>query len=159
MTETAPDQLSADLTFHLNNERSSLRAFLLLLEKEQQALLTQDNELLLSLAEEKNQATHKLIELSNLRRRSINQRAADTDTTSWIEKNAPGCLNVWKEVRELAKQAHQFNQTNGEVIQLKLRSNQKALTVLLGANENAAGLYGRDGQPNLPVGGRTLGSG
>ena len=159
MTETASGQLSADLTFHLKNESSSLRAFISLLEKEQQALLTQDNELLLTLADEKNQATHKLIELSNLRRRSINLTAANTDTTAWIEKNAPGCLNAWKELRELAKQAHQLNQTNGEVIQLKLRSNQKALTVLLGANENAAGLYGRDGQPNLPVAGRTLGNG
>ena len=159
MTVSASDQLSSDLTFHLNNEIGSLRAFIMLLEKEQQALLSQDNELLLTLAEEKNQATHKLIELSNLRRRSINLTAANTNTTDWIEKNAPGCISIWKEVRELAKQAHQFNQTNGEVIQLKLRSNQKALTVLLGANENAAGLYGRDGQPNLPVGGRTLGSG
>jgi len=159
LTGFASDRLSTDLTFHLNNEISSLRAFLLLLEKEQQALLTQDSELLLTLADEKNQATHKLIELSNLRRRSINLNAVNTDTTAWLEKNAPSCLSAWKEVRELAKQAHQFNQINGEVIQLKLRSNQKALTVLLGANENAAGLYGRDGQPNLPVAGRTLGSG
>jgi len=30
---------------------------------------------------------------------------------------------------------------------------------LLGAAQNTTALYGRDGQPSLPVSGRTLGSG
>jgi flagella synthesis protein FlgN len=51
-----------------------------------------------------------------------------------------------------------LNQTNGELIQIKLRYNQQALGVLYGAVQSAAGLYGADGQPNLPSGSRTLGS-
>jgi flagella synthesis protein FlgN len=158
LTDTPSDHLSAELTIHLKNESGVLRAFITLLEKEQQALLLPDSDLLLTLAEEKTQATHKLADLSNLRRRNLNLKADSLDTTAWIEKNAPESLSAWKEVRELATRAHQLNQTNGEVIQLKLRSNQKALTVLLGASENAAGLYGRDGQTNLPISGRTLGN-
>ena len=151
--------ISADLHFHLKNERDSLRAFISLLEQEQQALLTQDSELLILLAEEKNLATQKLIELSNLRRASLSSTSSSSDTTSWIAKFAPHCCDLWAEIREQARLAHELNQTNGEVIQLKLRSNQKALTALIGASENAAGLYGKDGQPNLPSVGRTLGSG
>lgn len=157
MTDNASAPTTVDIAPHLKNERDALRAFQTLLENEQQALLTQDSEQLLSLAEAKTQATHKLAELSNLRRQYIG--STTLDTTQWIQKNVPSCRDLWNEIRELAARAHQLNQINGEVIQLKLRSNQKALTALLGAAQNAAGLYGRDGHPNLPIAGRTLGSG
>jgi flagella synthesis protein FlgN len=142
----------------LKNESDALRAFIALLENEQQALLTQDSEQLLTLAEAKTQAVNKLTELSNIRRRQMNINAESLDTVTWIQKNAPSCRGLWDEIREMASRAHHINQTNGEVVQLKLRSNQKALTVLLGTTQSAAGLYGRDGQPNLPVAGRMLGS-
>ena len=159
MTDRETDHKVANLIPHLNSERDVLRSFIALLENEQQALLSQDSEQLLVLAEAKTQATNKLAELSNIRRRQLNLNAANLDTSAWIQKNAPSCRAVWDEIRQLAKRAHHLNQTNGEVIQLKLRSNQQALTVLLGASQNAAGLYGRDGQPSLPIAGRTLGSG
>lgn len=159
MTDSTSDFISAELPSHLKNESSALRAFVELLKKEQEALLIQDSDLLLALAEEKTLATQKIVELSNRRRQSLTFKASNLDTTEWIENNAPGCRSAWAEIRELAARAHQINQTNGEVIQLRLRSNQKALTILLSATENAAGLYGRDGQPNLPISGRTLGSG
>lgn len=157
MSDNASAPITVDIAPHLKNERDALRTFLTLLENEQQALLTQDSEQLLSLAEAKTQATHKLTELSRLRRQQLN--SATLDTTQWIQQNAPSCRDIWDEIRELAARAHQLNQINGEVIQLKLRSNQKALTALLGATQNAAGLYGKDGHPNLPIAGRTLGSG
>jgi flagellar biosynthesis/type III secretory pathway chaperone len=51
-----------------------------------------------------------------------------------------------------------MNHTNGELIQIKMRYNTQALAVLVGATQHAAGLYGPDGQTNLPSTGRTLGS-
>jgi flagellar biosynthesis/type III secretory pathway chaperone len=81
------------------------------------------------------------------------------ETSAWVQQYAPSCHAIWDEIRELAARAHHLNHTNGEVIQLKLRSNQQTLTALMGAAQNATGLYGRDGQPSLPVSGRTLGSG
>lgn len=148
-----------DFTSRLNNEREALRAFVSLLEKEQQALLGQGTEDLLALAEAKTMSARKLTEIANTRHQYLSSKAENLDTAAWILKNAPASRAVWDEVRELAARAHHLNQTNGEVIQLKLRSNQQALTALLGAAQSTAGLYGRDGQPSLPTSGRTLGSG
>jgi flagella synthesis protein FlgN len=146
------------LASQLKVENDALRTFITLLEREQQILLSQDSEALLSLAESKSNAAIKLTEIANTRRQQLNLTAANSDMTNWIQKFAPDVRVVWDEILELAARAHHLNQTNGEVIQLKLRSNQKALTVLLGAAQDAAGLYGRDGHPNLPVSGRTLGN-
>ena len=160
MIDNTPDHLAVNFSSHLTSERDALRAFITLLENEQQALLTQDSEQLLNLAEAKTQATNNLIALSNTRRRLINPNAENLDTSAWILKNAPSCHDIWNEIRELATRAHNLNKINGDVIQLKLRSNQQALTALLSASENIAGLYGRDGQPSMPIVGigRTLGS-
>lgn len=155
---TAASQV-ANFSSRLNDERDALRAFVVLLEKEQQALLSQGIELLLPLAEAKTQSAHKLAEIANARRQFLNSNTQNLDTAAWILKHAPASRAVWDEVRELAARAHHLNKTNGEVIQLKLRSNQQALTALLGAAKSTAGLYGRDGQPSLPTSGRTLGSG
>ncbi len=154
-----PTAQPADFPTQLNTERDALHAFVLLLEKEQQALLQQDNEQLLMLADAKIQSANKLAMIANTRRQFLGSNSANSDTATWIQKHAPACKAVWEEVRTLAERAHHLNQTNGEVIQLKLRSNQQALSTLLGATQSAAGLYGRDGQPNIPVTGRILGSG
>jgi flagella synthesis protein FlgN len=148
----------SSLVSQLKVEGDALRAFIILLEKEQLVLLSQDNEALLTLAEAKSQAAIKLTEIANTRRRQLNLDDANSAMTNWIQKFAPDIRGNWDEILELAARAHHLNQTNGEVIQLKLRSNQKALSVLLGAAQDAAGLYGRDGQPNLPISGRTLGN-
>lgn len=149
----------ADFSSQLTEERAALRAFVVLLEKEQQTLLNQSVEELQALAEAKTLSALKLTEMANARRNFIRSKAPDLDTSAWILKFAPSCRAIWNDIRELAAKAHQLNQTNGEVIQLKLRSNQQALSALLGAAKSAAGLYGRDGQPSLPTSGRTLGSG
>lgn len=149
----------ADFASRLTEERAALRAFVVLLEKEQQTLLNQSVEELQALAEAKTLSALKLTEIANARRNFIYSKAPDLDTAAWILKFAPSCRAIWNDIRELAAKAHQLNQTNGEVIQLKLRSNQQALSALLGAAKSAAGLYGRDGQPSLPTSGRTLGSG
>lgn len=136
-----------------------MRAFVALLQKEQETLLNQDSEQLLVIAESKTQAANKLAEIANARRQYLKSNFTRLDTLAWLLQFAPSSRPVWDEIRELAAQAHHLNQTNGEVIQLKLRSNQQALSTLLGATKSAAGLYGRDGQPSLPVSGRILGSG
>lgn len=159
MINSIPASQTADFSSRLNEERAALRAFVVLLEKEQQTLLNQSVEQLQALAEAKTLSALKLTEMANARRRYISSTSPDLDTAAWILKHAPSCRAIWDDIRELAVQAHQLNQTNGEVIQLKLRSNQQALTTLLGAAKSAAGLYGRDGQPSIPTTGRTLGSG
>jgi len=150
---------ATELPARLTDERDALRAFVTLLEKEQHALINQDNDQLLALAEAKTQASNKLADLINTRRNFLDAQAVGEEVAAWISKQVPACRPIWDEIRELAGRAHQMNQINGEVIQLKLRSNQQALTALLGAAKNTStGLYGRDGQPNLTVSGRTLGN-
>lgn len=147
-----------DLASQLNDECEALRAFIVLLEKEQQALLQQDNDQLLALAEAKTQSANKLAAIAHARRTRMGPPNANLDTSAWIMQHAPASRAAWDEVRELAARAHQLNQTNGEVIQLKLRSNQQALTALMGAAQNVASVYGRDGHPSLLTSGRVLGS-
>lgn len=136
-----------------------MRNFIALLEKEQQALLNQDAEQLLPIAETKTAFANKLSKIGNARHQHLSSIDPDLEAAAWILKHAPSARPAWDELRKLAAQAHHINQTNGEVIQLKLRSNQQALGALLGAAKSTASLYGKDGQRSIAVSGRTLGSG
>lgn len=140
----------------LNDECAALRAFVVLLEDEQRTLLGQHSEELQPLAEAKTQLADKIAALAATRRGFLPQ--GTRDTVEWLRKNAPQGLPTWQEARRLAAQAHSLNKTNGELIQIKLRYNQQALAALAGAAQNAAGLYGADGQASLPSTTRTLGS-
>lgn len=84
----------------------------------------------------------------------------NTETiTSWLRAHSSDGLPLWQDITALSQRAKQLNQINGELIQMKLRRNQQALTVLSNA-VNKAGVYGRNGQPDFsPGSGRSLGSG
>jgi flagella synthesis protein FlgN len=140
----------------LNDECATLRAFVVLLDDEQRILLGQNTEELLPLAETKISLASKIASLSAARRLYLPQDTRKTE--EWIKQHVPQGLPKWHEARQLAAHVQRLNQTNGELIQIKLRYNQQALGVLYGAAQSAAGLYGADGQPHLPSGSRTLGS-
>lgn len=156
MTATPANSIAAEFLSSLNDECTTLRAFVVLLEDEQRILLGQRSEELLHLAEAKIQLANKISTLTTARQRLIPQ--GTQDMVEWLKQNAPQALPVWQEARQLASHVQNLNQTNGELIQIKLRYNQQALGVLFGATQNAAGLYGADGQPNQVSGSRTLGS-
>ncbi len=156
MTDKPANKTTAEILSNLNDECTSLRAFVVLLEDEQRILLGQHTEELLPLAEAKIQLTNKIATLSAARQRSLPEGARDM--LEWLKRNAPQGIPKWHETRQLATHVQNLNQTNGELIQIKLRYNQQALGVLYGAAQSTAGLYGADGQPNLPSGSRTLGS-
>lgn len=151
------DKATTDFLAGLNDECAALRAFVVLLEDEQRTLLGQHAEELQPLAEAKTRLADKIAALAATRRNILPQ--GTRDTVDWLKKNAPQGLPVWHEARKLAAQAHSLNQTNGELIQIKLRYNQQAIAALAGAAQDAsAGLYGADGQASLPNTTRTLGS-
>jgi len=156
LTDTRTPPSPTEFLSNLNDECAALSAFVVLLEDEQRTLLGQHSEALLQLAEAKIQLTNKITTLSEARRRFLPE--GTRDTVEWLKKNAPQGLPKWHEARQLAAHAHRLNQTNGELIQIKLRYNQQALGVLFGAAQSAAGLYGADGQTSLPSSSRTLGS-
>lgn len=156
MTDKPAPVSATEFLSSLNDECATLRAFVVLLEDEQRTLLGQHAEELLPLAETKIQLANKISTLSTARRRYLPEGARETE--EWIKKHVPQGLQIWHEARQLAVHVQRLNQTNGELIQIKLRYNQQALGVLYSAAQSAAGLYGADGQPNQPSTSRTLGS-
>jgi flagella synthesis protein FlgN len=156
LTDQQTNATATEFLSNLNDEYTALRAFVVLLEDEQRILLSQNSEELLSLAEAKIQLANKIAALSEARQRFLPE--ITRDMLEWLKRNAPQGLPIWHEARQLAANAHRLNQTNGELIQIKLRYNQQALGALYGAAQSVAGLYGADGQPNLPTSSRTLGS-
>lgn len=142
----------------LNKELAELRKFVELLATEQQALLNNDTDSLLTLSENKTQTTNQLIEMRNVRRAALLTNTSDS-MESWVAKQAAQHQKLWAEIITLAAQAQNLNTTNGELIQSRMRNNQQALGVLYNSSSNAAGIYGPDGQANIANAGRHLGSG
>jgi flagella synthesis protein FlgN len=156
LTAKSANVQTAELLSNLNDECTALRTFVVLLEDEQRVLLGQHTEELLPLADAKIQLTNKISALSAARQRFLPE--GTDNMADWLKRNIPQGLPAWQEARQLAAHVQRLNQTNGELIQIKLRYNQQALGVLYGAAQSTAGLYGANGQPNLPSGSRTLGS-
>jgi len=146
----------------LTSERAALLSFLDLLTREQALLVEDHTDQLLELAEQKSTSAINLNGLAEARRgllrKNIPELSVET-IRAWLTQHSPQGLAIWQEIRTLAERAQQLNQTNGELIQMKLRHNQQSLAVLNGA-VNKASLYGPDGQPSFtPGSGRSLGSG
>lgn len=153
---------SPSLLTALNAERAALSGFIALLKREQGMLTENSTDQLIELSEQKSNAALQLSQLGDARRALLQNNIPQLNLTTiqaWLEKHSPAALTIWREVLALAEQAHQLNNINGELIQMKQRHNQQALLVLSNA-VNKANLYGPNGQPNFsPGSGRSLGSG
>jgi flagella synthesis protein FlgN len=147
---------TTDILSKLNDECIKFRAFVVLLEDEQKALLGPHPEDLFPLAEAKTRLAENLSAIARERQQLLQDQTRDM--AEWLNRHAPKGITLWQEIRQLAVHAQQLNQTNGELIQIKLRFNQQALNVLYSATQSAAGLYGPNGQTSLPSSGRILGS-
>jgi flagella synthesis protein FlgN len=152
-----PQLLSA-----LTAERAALLSFVALLEREQGMLVENLTDQLLELSEKKSASAINLNELAETRRALMRKNIPQLDAKAirtWLGTHSPQGLAVWEEILVLAERAQSLNQTNGELIQTKLRRNQQSLAVLSSA-VNKANLYGPDGQTSFsPGSGRSLGSG
>lgn len=152
---------SSQLLTALNAERAALLNFVALLGREQSMLVENHVDHLIELSEQKSNGVLALNTLTETRRalllKDIPESGADA-IRAWLSINSPASLTVWQEVIALAERAQQLNNTNGELIQIKLRHNQQSLAVLNNA-VNKTSLYGRDGQHSFsPGSGRSLGS-
>lgn len=146
-----------EIKTRLAAERSALQAFVGLLEREQQILLSPDTEPLLDLSREKTHAAETLTALVAQRAQYLG--TAPVKVEAWLRSHAANALDAWQAIRQLGAQAQQMNKTNGELIQVRMRYNQQAMQALLGASQQTAGLYDPKGKTHLPGSGRTLGSG
>jgi flagella synthesis protein FlgN len=158
MTHPAGPQLLAALS----EELLAVREFVELLHREQHLLIENQTDLLLALADQKSAQAIHLNQLAATRRDLLLKQIPELSQASiaqWLGANSKEGLTIWHELRTLAEQSRDLNNTNGEVIQIKLRHIQQTLTALGGAVRHA-NLYGPDGQPSFSTGsGRSLGNG
>lgn len=152
---TAP----APLLNLLLEEAGQLRGFLVLLEKEQQALVAGDVDRLLPLAAEKNDVFGRLARLGEARTTMLAEAGlagGRQGMEAWLARQ-PEARPAWEALLTLASRASDLNRSNGKLIATRLAHNQQALATLLAA-ANQAALYGPDGQARPVGGGRSLGS-
>lgn len=147
----------------LDEEAARLRDFLVLLDKEQQALALGDIDRLLPLSAEKTELCTVLAQLGEARAKALAAAGLPPGRpgmAAWIERQpeSGGARRHWQALLAMADKAKALNQTNGTLIATRLAGNQQALAVLMAA-ANQASLYGPDGQAQSPGSGRLLGSG
>ncbi len=147
----------ADIATCLQLELAAAGVFLEILQKEQEALIEGKIERLEALTSDKTQMVGQLAELAERRNQSLASRGLGSDSKgmeAWLADAKPA--SSWRDLLQLAQAAQQLNQTNGEMIAVRLRHNQQALAALQGA-AGAASLYGPKGQTLGFGGGRPLG--
>ncbi|MCK0510884.1 flagella synthesis protein FlgN [Aromatoleum buckelii] len=143
----------------IDSEAALLRAFLVLLEREETLLIAGEADALLTLTQEKSHHYQQLQRVHNDRALLLGRLRRPNDEASIRELcgSLPGTLACWEEIRKLAYSAQHRNQINGKLIVERMQHNQFALSVLL----TAAGqpqLYNAMGMTRPRSSGRHLGS-
>ncbi len=150
--------LDAELQIELDMTAS----FISLLQKEQEALIGANLEILETLPREKAELAMQLTRLSNQRDQRLSSQGLKSDRKG-METLISRCPNAesatvkWNELLRLAESAQQLNRTNGDLINTRLRYNQQALTVMQNATGGSAPLYGPTGRTFTVKGGRQFG--
>lgn len=153
----------AELTQSLVTELGVFRDFVLTLQTEQDALVQGDVEHLVELARVKSEKVVLLSQLAERRNRFLVSQGCDPaqqGMEKWLQRQAaqePGAAKLWQELLEQARHAQHLNQTNGIMIDTRLKHNQQALAVLKAAANQGSSLYGPDGQTHSLGMGRPLG--
>ena len=145
----------------LLGELSDLRRFCALLEEERKVLSGAQADRLPDIATEKSALAGQLNQFE-ARRDALLAREGfargRAGIEAWLANRPDAERGRWDELLNLAKQARDGNETNGRLINLLLKQNQDALSVLLSGGTES--IYGADGQPrSLAAGKRSFGAG
>ena len=154
---TLADTTSGDASMLLQmliKEADAVRQFVDLLKREQSALSSGDTDDLPEIAEEKIQLAKHLDQLAASRCTSLIAQGFATNHAgieAWCTEHPARetAINSWSKILELAREAHELNRLNGELIRLRMQFNAKALEALR-VGESSLGLYGPDGQSTKP---------
>jgi flagella synthesis protein FlgN len=136
-----------------------LNHFIRVLEREKELLNNLEIEALLSLAEEKTAAIRQLQNSENTRALTLARHGVDPSPNgilAFIEAQPETTQAQWRRYLDLAKQAQELNNSNGQLIQHNLRHNQLALNVLMAAA--GPSLYDAEGHASSRPGGRSFGT-
>ena len=131
-------------------EAATVRQFVDLLKREQASLSTGSADELLALIAQKDQLAIQINSLAAQRNKSLDAEGFSPDrigVEAWCAKHPTEktASNAWKSILSLANDARELNRLNGELIQIRLQYNNKALEALQGGKKTLD-LYGPDGQ-------------
>lgn len=151
--ESIPDLLSSEISF--------LQRFCALLDEERKALTGAKAEALPSIIDEKSKLATRLSGLEASRDDLLRKTGFEIGRVgmeAWLKTcaNANAESKRWNSLLELAAKARSDNETNGRLINLLLKQNQEALSILLSGSGGS--IYGPDGQQRNLGGGRSFGS-
>lgn len=141
----------------LVGELVDLKRFCALLEEERKVLTGAQADQLPDIAAEKSTLAGRLSQFEAQRDAMlINSGFAKgrPGIEAWLASrpNAVVERQRWRELLKLATKARDGNETNGRLINLLLKQNQEALSVLLSGG--AGSIYGADGQQRTVAGGK-----
>lgn len=136
--------------------------FIQVLQTEQEALIQGNVDFLIELAQLKSEKVVLLSQYAMSRGHFLDAQGCAPEQGGmgkWLRQHDnPQISELWRKLLERAESAQRLNQSNGAMIETKLRNNQQALAVLQAA-ANKSALYGPDGQTHAPGMGRPLGKG
>lgn len=137
----------------VEGEVKLLEQFVELLRSEQTALAQGAADDLPRLANQKNGLVVQLNLISAQRTTFLQAHGFTADRAGiddWCAQAQDAEITAtWQQVLQLAAEARELNRVNGELIQIRMQFNAKALEALGGA-KNSLELYGPDGQSTKP---------
>jgi flagella synthesis protein FlgN len=145
-----PNATPLPLLQTLTAEADAVQRFVDVLQLEQSALKSGETEQLTDFAEQKSQVSITLKQLSAQRNALLAASGLSDDRAgieAWCAMNPAEqrVTEAWARVIALASEARELNRLNGDLIQIHMLYNSKALEALRGGN-SALELYGPDGQ-------------
>lgn len=139
---------SSSLTSVLEAEKNTIRKFIEILKKEEDALVQGKIEEIDYLSSNKSRLIEKLIQIDGHRNEYLQNQGLALEKSSvsnWIEKQHLGIQTLWNELLTLAKIAQKISHSNDLIISAHLQYNQRAFAALHCAAGNVS-LYGPRGQ-------------
>ena len=155
------ETLGEFLARRIADEIALLRDFVIVLQREQRALTTDDADQIAASSQAKVGLLRQLGQISTERNLALAREGLAADRAGldeFITRDADsgGLARLHENLMQLAGEANELNRINGKLIRQRMVYNQKSLAVLLATAEGAP-TYGRDGRSSLggnPVGRR-----
>lgn len=139
-----------DIALHgaLKDELAALERMIGILHEEQETLTRARIEHLAEVSENKSRAVAELEHFTAERRVLMLARSIPDDGSAiseWLSRHEPDLLETWQTLIDLARQAAQYNRSNGRLLASREETN-RALMGLLLAERGLENGYTADGQ-------------
>lgn len=140
-----------DIALHaaLKDELAALERMIALLQQEQEVLTRARIEQLAEISDQKARQVAQLEHLTAERRSLMLARNIPDDGSAisdWLSRHEPDLLETWQTLIDLARQAAQYNRSNGRLIASREEANRALMGLLLNERSVEDTGYTADGQ-------------